>query len=161
MAVSRVAGDEKGGQGQWFVRGKDHGKPVRARIRGISTTVNRDIRRRVYGGVKSRKQGNQPLAADMDRLEDFARERAVYALVDVENWSIVLEDEAAVAAYAPLLGLTDAQPGVEVYLDGKLTEDLKRLYLSHCQNECGWISDKAQSLVDVEIEEEEAATEAF
>lgn len=159
MALSRKT-SEDGSHAEWFGRGQDHGKAVRARIRPVPADVNRALRRRVYGDVKSRRSGNQSVARDLELLEQFARERAVYALVDTENWGVELVDQAAVDEYAPLLKV-EAKPGDEVLLDQRCTDEVKRRYLTDFPREAGWVSDKAESITQSALEEEDEATDSF
>ena len=158
MALLRKLGDEGGGK--WIVRGKDHGKPVRVKIRPIPSSVNREIRRGVLGNVKSRKAGNRSVAENLEQLEDLVVARAAFALQEVENYAIELADAAAVAMYGPLLKV-EVKPGEEVYLDGKCTEEVKERLFSDYPAEASWVAEQAEKLTRVEAEEEEEATESF
>lgn len=146
--------------GRWFTNGKDHGKPVRYRVRPIPVAVDRQLHREVYGNAKARQLGRQSATTAIERMQDYTILRAGYALVDTENFSIEIGDPAAAELYSKLLGEV-VLPSTEVFLDGKWTDALRKDVLAVARRRAAWISDKADRLVEAEIQDEEDENEGF
>jgi hypothetical protein len=159
MALFNASEGEKQA-GTWFRRGVDHDKPVRVQLRPIPAHVDRDIRRKVFGSVKNRRKG-QSWAKEMDLGEELTRTRAAYALIDTDNFFVGLLDDPAAKAYGELLQAPQAKKGEELSLDGKWTDEVKRRFLTDFGSFAAWVSNKADSLTEEEVDEEAEATEAF
>jgi hypothetical protein len=147
-------------EGTWITSGEDHGKPVRYRIRPIPLETERRLYRKVYGSTKGRKQKKRSMAAGLELMEEHTQLRAAFALVDTENFSVELGDDAAATAYGQLIG-QQLVKGTEVLLDGKWTDELRRRVLRLARKRAAWISNKADSLREREIEDDEEETEDF
>lgn len=148
------------GLGVWIEGGKDHGKPVRYQIRPVPSGIDRQLHREVYGNAKARTLGRQSAATAVERMQDYTILRAAYALVDTENFSVEIGDDAAAERYSALLK-TPVKKGEEVFLDGRWTDELRRDVLKTARRRAAWISDKADRLMEAAVEEDEEETEDF
>lgn len=151
---------DKTSKSRWFLIGHDKGKDVHLEVRPVPAILDRQLRREVFGEIKARKAGNQPVARQLERYEDYAAARAVYAAVNSKNFFLGLGDEAAVAQYGPLLGV-EAKAGGEVCLDGKWTEELKKQLVQDFPRFAAKASDLADSILQADLEEETEATDDF
>lgn len=157
--LTKASGGEKQ-EGKWFVRGIDHDKPVRVQVRPIPAHVDRDLQRRIFGPVKNRRKG-QSWAKEMDLGREFTRARATYALIESENFLVGLFDDGAAKEYGELFQVPDAKKGQELSLDGKWSADVKERLLTDFPSFAAWVSNKADSITEDEIDEEAEAAQAF
>lgn len=146
--------------GVWYESGKDHGKPVRYKVRAVPYEVDKRIHREAYRDAKVRHIGRQSASSAIERMQEYTLLRAAYALVDTENFSIEVGDEGAAVLYSKLLG-DKVAAGAEVVLDGKWTDELRKDVLAVVRKRAAWISDKADKLTEAEVEDEEEDTEDF
>ena len=160
MAQLRDIREPEAHEGQWITRGEDHDKPVRYRIRPVPQDVDRRLRKTTVQAGKVRAVRNREMAELAQRAEDYSVERAVYALVDTENFSVEIGDDAAAALYGSLLGQA-AKKGDEIALDGKWTDELRQHVLGKFRRLAGFISDQAAKLEEKDLEAEEEQAEAF
>ena len=146
---------------RWFLIGHDNGKDVFLEVQPVPAALDRNMRREVFGEIKARKAGNQLVARQIERYEDFAAARAEHAVLNSKDFHLAIGDEDARATYTPLLPTDTLEVGGEVKLDGKWTPELKRRLFADFPRLAGKASDLADSITQGDLEEEEEATEAF
>lgn len=143
-----------------FVIGRDHDEPVKVKLQPVPAAVDRELRRRALGDVKSRRSGSQPLYRSVERMEDLTASRAAHALQDTKNFRLQVDDQAAAERYGALLK-RELKPGEEVLLDGSWSPDLKEAIFEDFPRFAAKVDDLAETITQGELEEEEEATEAF
>jgi hypothetical protein len=160
MAQLRDIREPEVHEGQWISRGKDHDKPVRYRIRPVPQDQDRRFRKNTVQAGKARASRNREMSELMQRAEDYSVERAVFALLDTENFSVEIGDGAAAELYGKLLE-GPVSKGQEIALDGKWTEELRRHVLTRFPRLAAFISDQSAKLEEKDLEAEEEDAEAF
>jgi hypothetical protein len=146
--------------GKWFESGEDHGKPVRYKIRPIPIEVDRRLHRDVYRGANVGKLRKQSAATAIERAQEYTILRAAYALLDTGNFSVEIGDKETAERFSALLG-ESVVPCPDLYLDGKWNDELRRAVLATARRRAAWISNKADELVEAQVEDEEEETEDF
>jgi hypothetical protein len=150
-----VEGDAGKEQGTWvhWKKDPDNGRPVRFRLRPIPPSFNTALRARFNRGIKSDQLGKRPAVEVMERQIEATRERALYALLDSENFSISLGGPSTAAAVSELLG-KPVDASEEVLVDGHWPA-LGKLLMELFPPVAEWISNKAEELTRLEADEEE------
>jgi hypothetical protein len=133
---------------------------VRFRLRRVDADWDRETRKRIAKAIG----GKAKLTGDelIERQVRLTRDRAAYALLDSENFSLVVDGPNAVQYFnEQLKPETPLQVGDVVKLDGKWTAELKNGLFKAMPELASWISDKSDELKNLEAEEEEEETESF
>lgn len=118
--------------GEWFLFGKDSdGSDIRFKVRRISPGKEHEIERRLAGRKGELHSRKGDLVLPVDRDVDLAAEieKAVYCLIDSENVSVTMLEQAAADDYSGVLG-EPVDHGQTLKLDGRWTPDLRKLFLS-------------------------------
>ncbi len=147
MVLFKTYGNPAADMGEWFEFGPDpdSGRIVRFRVRRIPASVERAIRGRQNMQVRSVK-GGQEVTVDLDRERSISLRRAVYALVDSENFDGQAEDSAAVALYSKLLEVGDLEVGKPFTFDKRWAEGVREHVLGEFPALAAWIIERAERL---------------
>lgn len=132
----------------------DNKKPIRFKLQPVPAAVTKQLRARFTEGKRAEKIGKQPAARVAQLHEDFVRDRAAYALLDSENFAIVIGDDKAREKYSEALG-REVQLEEEIVLDGAWTDEVKALVLTFSPPIADWINHKVDEMSALEAEEEE------
>lgn len=147
-------------KGELFVMGKDQdtGKEVRFRIRATPDAVARKIAesrgrvREVQRAVEE-KDGKKMFLGlvktrvyEPDDMRQANRDEAIYDWTGSENFSIRALDEGMAKVYAGLLGTESIEVGIDIPVDDRLTEELKRYLLDNDASLAEDILEKAMEL---------------
>jgi len=148
-------GDSGKQEGSWvyWKKDPDNGKPVRFRMRAIPTSFNVALRMRLNKGIKSQDVGKRPAVEIIERQIEATRERAFYAVLDSENFAILVGGPSTAQALSDLLG-EPVEAGQEVKVDGRWPK-LGKYLMSLLEPLAAWLSDKADDLAKLEADEEE------
>lgn len=146
-------GDAPGGKAFTYGRAK-------LLVRPVPSDVDRELRRRTLGDVRSRRAGKELLARALDRQDQYTAARAAYALLDTQNFAVGLMNQAAADVYSALLK-RELKAGGEALLDGSWTDDVKARIFAKYPRFASKVSDLADSITQDDLEEEGEATEAF
>lgn len=131
------------------------GKPVRARIRSIPEPKILEINVRNWGRKRDVTWTKEGARGQVDP-EAKARadiEKAVFALVDTENWPILPANEESVQALTKM-GIP-AEAGKPAFLDGHWTKDVREWFFGIHLSFAAWVAERGENGTA-----EEAAKEA-
>jgi hypothetical protein len=141
-------------EGVWFTfEQKDaqaDEKPARFLVRRVPTAFDRERFTHHFGYKAEIRRKSGTLISDLEPLKRMAYtlDLACYALIESENAEVPSE-------------LVPGRPANEagmVLLDGKWTDDLKRIVLGEVPSLATWIMEQANSLTAQAIDEEDAKT---
>lgn len=136
----------------------DSGKLIRFRLRPVPASFDKAARVRYNRGLKSENVGKRLATDIIERQIEATRDRALYALLDSENFEIEVGGESTAAAIGQLLNghLAGAQvlPGGIIGVDGRWPV-LGKYILELMPPIAAWISEKADELTKLEADEEE------
>jgi hypothetical protein len=148
-------GDSEKEKGTWtyWKKDPDSGKPVRFRLRTIPPSFNGVLRARYNRGIKSDQIGKRPAVEVMERQIEATRDRALYSIMDSENFVILIGGASTAEALTGLLG-KPVEAGQELIVDGNWPA-LGKFLLDLFPPLAAWISEKADELAGLEADEEE------
>lgn len=152
--------DSKKDVGVWipWKKDPDNGKLIRFRLRPIPPSFDKAARVRHNRGLKSENVGKRLATDIVERQIEATRDRALYALLDSENFEIEIGGESTAAAIGGLLNgnLVGAQvlPGGIIGVDGRWPQ-LGKYLLELMPPLAAWLSEKADELAKLEADEEE------
>jgi hypothetical protein len=148
--------DSKTDAGTWvpWKKDADSGKVIRFRLRPVPASFDRAQRARFNRGIKSKNVGDRQAVEVVESNFKSTRERALYALLDSENFEIEIGGESTAAAVSELLGVAGAAPGQVVLVDGQWPK-LGNYLLELMPPLAAWINEKADDLAKLEADEEE------
>jgi hypothetical protein len=138
----------------------DNGEPVRFRLRRPDGEFDRQIRKQTVRGLRAEQLRSMSAAKAVDRGWEIAVSRASHVLLDSENFAVLLPDPKAAAVFGEALGQA-IDVGAVVVLDGKWNDAVKAVVFETLPALVGWINDKADELLRLEAEDEDAAAESF
>lgn len=150
-----VEEDSKADAGTWvpWKKDPDTGKLIRFRLRVIPKGFTQAQRARFNRGIKSENLGKR-LATDIQEKQlDITRARALYALLDSENFEIIVGGPAAAQRFAELLGRA-IEPEQVLTVDG-LWPQIGEYVLAEYEELAAWINNRSEELRGIEVEEEE------
>lgn len=146
-------------EGEWFVfrqEGEgDKAQALRVKLKPIPAGEERRIESKHFGKARSVVYTEQGKKQDINVESQIAyhAERALHALVDTENASFSVEDEAMAAKWTEALGFP-VKAGEEVTLDGHWSRPVAELAFSEAPPFAIWISAKAGELRILEANDE-------
>lgn len=148
------------GERRLFAKDPDTGKPAYLFVRAVDEPTDRQLRRSYAQGKRLDQMNKQKAADALENQIAFVRARAAYALTGSEDFTLRMGNEATAAAFSEALG-APVKAGADVTLDGKWNPAVKELAFAAIRQMAGWVSDQADEISGVKIEEEEEAATSF
>ena len=151
MAFLNDWGKPENDPGEWIAAGKDGLRTVKCKIRAIPDDMLRMLLKRHFKNEKvdtASGRASMPVASSWEDTFKFGVDRAIWALVDTEEFFVRINDEESGRFYAKATGRND-QPfevGEEVCLDGKWTDGIREHVLSKNGRFRQWVLDQAESV---------------
>lgn len=163
MEVFKATHTVEGVQGEWCTYAVDPktGEKVELQIRPLPAGEDRRMSAKYFG--RERKvtwsEEGRTQTSNVQRSEEFVRERAILALVETRGAETRVMDAKSAEAYGKVLGEA-LEVGQLVTLDGHWTQELKALVFADSPELAVWCSEKATQLRTTAAQEEEKKEEA-
>ena len=157
MALFEIAGDAEQDQGTRFLLGTDAAtkEKVYFWLRRIPGTVDDDIRKRHPGKWNKKLKQRIRSAENWDAI---GLDRLKWALTRIDGPLFAPLDDEAVKLFSEATGQA-LEKGKNVYLNGDLTDETKRLLFNHVQILQGEVLKFLREVNEISQEEEEETVE--